>query len=99
MLQPLDVSVLCSIKSYKERNIPAACRHSPVLDAFRIARILRCSYEQSHTSANIRSGFSTSGILDETRCKASIERLRGLLFHMNHLSYVDVCGVRSIPTL
>lgn len=57
LLQPLDVSVFSSVKSYIQREFHRRGRDKRVLDAFDIVEVLNFVLSDALTTSNIVSGF------------------------------------------
>ena len=57
VLQPLDVSVFSSYKSFLQREIHSYAQRKKCLDAFDVSCCIKYAYSASKTSSNIISGF------------------------------------------
>lgn len=60
-LQPLDVSVFSSFKSFACREFHEIERTKRNVDAFYVANVLAVAFQGSHSIINICSGFYKSG--------------------------------------
>lgn len=79
VLQPLDVSVFSSYKSYLQAEVHKCSRVKSVLNAFDIAGCIRDAYTRSHTSGNIISGFLRTGIWDPVKLRTNISVVEVIL--------------------
>ena len=64
-LQPLDVTVFNSYKSFLQAFLHSAARVKSVLNAFNLASLITHAYDKSMTISNIRSGFFKCGTWDD----------------------------------
>ena len=78
VLQPLDVSVFSSYKSFLQREIHICAQSKKCLDAFEVSFCIKYAYSASMTSSNIASGFERAGIWCGEILSASIEPLKHL---------------------
>lgn len=75
VLQPLDVSVFSSYKSYLQREIHTFAQRKKLLDAFDIAMGISRAYTKALTTSNIVDGFIRTGLWECSTLTASIEPL------------------------
>lgn len=81
VLQPLDLTVFASFKSYLERKLHSASRLTHQLDALTLVRIISDVYEQGHVGAIIRTGFAKGDVSEEINGHEALETLRKFLFY------------------
>ena len=80
VLQPLDVTVIGSFKSYIQKEVHSRAMRPQLLDAFDVADVLKFALSDSVTASNVVSRFKKCGIWDPQSRGTCIEELEGLHF-------------------
>ena len=91
VLQPLDVSVYGTFKSYIQREVNNRTMVKRVLDVFDVADIFKFAMSGAVTARNVISGFMKCGIWNAESNGTSIENLQHLQF------YDENCRSETFP--